>query len=476
MKIKSHPDHSQKVDMAKSIILQWPYLTEQIGRGFDGWLASIVDCLKSTRHTLGIVNKARSSAVLNRKRANAISTPVKQKRAMYSQHENGAATEPVAESLERQCPGVSTELTASTSGNQGPDAAEPRSDGSRGQGLGANAEHRASSSGNQGPDAGEPRSSGSGGQTLGANAEPRGSSSGNQGPDAAEPRSSGSEGQTLGANAEPRASSSGNQGPDAAEPRSDGSRGQGLGANAEPIASSSGGHGPGTTTEPITGSLEGQGPAAATDTRAISSGCQGPGVTTVPVADRLEFQGLGATAEPRASSSGGEVVNVTAIIEEMKILMKNTDAQRSHHRLMKLLSLSFDDRRSWIYTCCTKTEELKKLYPALFSRKALLQEFFMIIKEKKWIEVAKERALLKMPKFTALARRQVKLLDNSKKLSVKQRRLDSILKKLDLVLDETQDEENAAKHRAVAGMLLMPEILGDSACYMYNICEVWLEQ
>ena len=372
MKIKSHPDHSQKVDMAKSIILQWPYLTEQIGRGFDGWLASIVDCLKSTRRTLGIVNKARSSAVLNRKRANAISTPVKQKRAMYSQHENGAATEPVAESLERQCPGVSTELTASTSGNQGPDAAEPRSDGSRGQGLGANAEHRASSSGNQGPDA-------------------------------AEPRSSGSEGQTLGANAEPRASSSGNQGPDAAEPRSDGSRGQGLGANAEPIASSSGGHGPGTTTEPITGSLEGQGPAAATDTRAISSGCQGPGVTTVPVADRLEFQGLGATAEPRASSSGGEVVNVTAIIEEMKILMKNTDAQRSHHRLMKLLSLSFDDRRSWIYTCCTKTEELKKLYPALFSRKALLQEFCMIIKEKKWIEVAKERALLKMPKFTALA-------------------------------------------------------------------------
>jgi len=341
VKIKSHPDHSQKVDMAKSIILQWPYLTEQIGRGFDGWLASIVDCLKSTRRTLGIVNKARSSAVLNRKRANAISTPVKPKRAMYSQHENGAATEPVAESLERQCPGVSTELTASTSGNQGPDAAEPRSDGSRGQGLGANAEHRASSSGNQGPDA--------------------------------------------------------------AEPRSDGSRGQGLGANAEPIASSSGGHGPGTTTEPITGSLEGQGPAAATDTRAISSGCQGPGVTTVPVADRLEFQGLGATAEPRASSSGGEVVNVTAIIEEMKILMKNTDAQRSHHRLMKLLSLSFDDRRSWIYTCCTKTEELKKLYPALFSRKALLQEFCMIIKEKKWIEVAKERALLKMPKFTALA-------------------------------------------------------------------------
>lgn len=59
---------------------------------------------------------------------------------------------------------------------------------------------------------------------------------------------------------------------------------------------------------------------------------------------------------------------------------------------------------------------------------------------------------------------------------MKQRRLDSILKKLDLVLDETQDEENAAKHRAVAGMLLMPEILGDSACYMYNICEVWLEQ
>ena len=69
VKYQSYPDHSQKVDMAKSIILKWPYLTEQIGRGFDGWLTSIVDCLKSTRRKLGIIDKVRSAAVLNRKRA-----------------------------------------------------------------------------------------------------------------------------------------------------------------------------------------------------------------------------------------------------------------------------------------------------------------------------------------------------------------------------------------------------------------------
>jgi len=49
--------------MAKSIIEQWPRLTEQLGRGFDGWLASIVDCLKTKRRHLGLVDRSRSAAI-----------------------------------------------------------------------------------------------------------------------------------------------------------------------------------------------------------------------------------------------------------------------------------------------------------------------------------------------------------------------------------------------------------------------------
>jgi len=69
VKLTTHPDHSQKIEMAKSIITAWPHLKEPIGRGYDGWLASIVDCLKSTRRVLGLVDKSRSVAIMERKRA-----------------------------------------------------------------------------------------------------------------------------------------------------------------------------------------------------------------------------------------------------------------------------------------------------------------------------------------------------------------------------------------------------------------------
>ena len=80
VKIKTHPDANQKVDMVKSIIIQWPYLREQIGRGFDGWLASIIDCLKTTRRALGTIDKNRSEAILRRKRAASASESRQRKR------------------------------------------------------------------------------------------------------------------------------------------------------------------------------------------------------------------------------------------------------------------------------------------------------------------------------------------------------------------------------------------------------------
>lgn len=94
-----------------------------------------------------------------------------------------------------------------------------------------------------------------------------------------------------------------------------------------------------------------------------------------------------------------------------------------------------------------------------------MQEFTLITKESKWMELAVERALLKAPKFIQLATKQAKLLAASKKLTSKQKRLQEILSKLDLALDQTQDAEVTAKHRAIAGMLLMPHILGDNFYY-----------
>jgi len=65
VKLTSHPDHYQKIDMAKSIITAWLHLKEPIGRGYDGWLASVVDCLMSTRPALSLIDKSRSVAIMN---------------------------------------------------------------------------------------------------------------------------------------------------------------------------------------------------------------------------------------------------------------------------------------------------------------------------------------------------------------------------------------------------------------------------
>jgi len=66
VKITSHPDYAQKIDMARSIVTKWPYLKEPICRGYDGWLASIVDGLKSMRRACGLVDQTRSAAVKRR--------------------------------------------------------------------------------------------------------------------------------------------------------------------------------------------------------------------------------------------------------------------------------------------------------------------------------------------------------------------------------------------------------------------------
>lgn len=66
IKYKSHPDRNEKVDMARCITDTWPFLREPIGRGYDGWLASIVDCLKAKRRSLGLIDVARADAIRSR--------------------------------------------------------------------------------------------------------------------------------------------------------------------------------------------------------------------------------------------------------------------------------------------------------------------------------------------------------------------------------------------------------------------------
>jgi len=356
VKIKSHPDHSQKVDMAKSIIIQWPYLTEQIGRGFDGWLASIVDCLKTTRRNLGIIDKVRSAAVLKRKPTATSLSPLKRRRV---------AMEPAVEG------------------------------GIRGSGSQSSSSH----------------------DSRGRTIEPAAHSEGGI-------RGSGSQ-------------SSSSQ--------------DSCGTAMEPAAHSEGG-------------IRGSGSQSSSSQDSCGTAME-PAAHSSQVEDGI--RGSGSRASSCSQDNAGAIA-------EMKILWKKADAQ-SDPVLLKLLADTFDDRRAWLYSSCKQTVELKDMYPALFCRKAVVQEFGLIVKERKWMQLAVERALLKTPKFIEIATRQVRLLGVSKKLSAKQRRMDEVLRKLDLALDERRDEEMAAKHRAIAGLLLMPHILGDSFGYLYSTSEVRID-
>ena len=65
-------------------------MKEPIGRGYDGWLASIVDCLKSTRRALGLIDKSRSVAIIKRKHTLSSGTDVSTEPKDSGQHDSKA--------------------------------------------------------------------------------------------------------------------------------------------------------------------------------------------------------------------------------------------------------------------------------------------------------------------------------------------------------------------------------------------------
>ena len=50
--------------MAKSIVREWPYLKEQLGKGYEGWLESIIEGLKHARKSLSLSKPAKRKAAV----------------------------------------------------------------------------------------------------------------------------------------------------------------------------------------------------------------------------------------------------------------------------------------------------------------------------------------------------------------------------------------------------------------------------
>ena len=491
VKLKSHPDHNQKVDMAKSIILQWPYLTEQIGRGFDGWLASITDCLKSTRRHLGMIDKARSAAILNRKRR---ATAVEPRNGDCANAEPGACSSEVEDHVRGQHGRSSQDecsLTVKAGASSSLFAGQVR--GNVGQSSSARygdigtAEPRASSSDVEGHVRGNGQRDRSSQDECRASVKAGVSSGENTGHVREYGGQHSSSRYEDSRTAEPGASSSDVDHVSGTDER-------GRSSQDECSASVKAG----VSSGEVTGRVREYGGHSSSSRYEVSRTAE-PGASSSDVEDHVRGNGqhgifspgeCSATVKAAASSveATGDVagngsqssnsqdedgaVSGRDIVQEMKLLWAKAGIQHNPG-MLKLMAESFHARRSWLYSSCTNTLHLKDMYPALFCRSAIVQEFALMEKDRKCMQMAEEKALLKTPRFIHVARKQVQLQDSSKKLTVRQRRLSEILRQLDLALEQTQDEDVAAKHRAVAGMLLMPHILGDNSCYLYSTYEVY---
>jgi len=165
-------------------------------------------------------------------------------------------------------------------------------------------------------------------------------------------------------------------------------------------------------------------------------------------------------------------------ISEMKLEWLKSEGVRDNSKLLSLLRKTFDERRSWLYHSGIKTQEFMSAYPALFFREAVMQEYEMVVHLSNSIQAPLERAKKYAPMIINVASNQLTTAKGFvKKLSPKQELMKRIITKLELVSEEdVQNLEWIQSCRAVAGLMLLPVLLGERPEYLYaDCCQVLLQ-
>ena len=162
----------------------------------------------------------------------------------------------------------------------------------------------------------------------------------------------------------------------------------------------------------------------------------------------------------------------------MKLEWLKSEGVRDNSKLLSLLRKTFDERRSWLYHSGIKTQEFMSAYPALFFREAVMQEYEMVVHLSNCIQAPLERAKKYAPMIINVASNQLTTAKGFvKKLSPKQELMKRIITKLELVSEEdVQNLEWIQSCRAVAGLMLLPVLLGERPEYLYaDCCQVLLQ-
>ena len=420
VELKSHPDYIQKVELAKSIVGMWPYLTESIGRGYDGWLASIIDCLKVVRQQKGKIDVRRSAAC--------------RKRRLCDEIEASKTAVEIKKPL--QCHVRTSVLPKRYVVRQ--KATDEENDINQGKSRSV-------------VDSSAPCGTG----TVSCELEP----------------------ETVSCGLETVVLNSTAHDVDTFYDISD------CVANSLRILSHS--------TE-----VPDSDPNAVVDAYEVerfsmlnflNSPDEGVNCIDAMLLGKANVDSnLGDSAVPKLSStqhlvgdcfmgsdSHFEPTNQAELVAELNELWSSAESPRNSNKLLSLLKQTFDDRRALVHRS-TSTSAIKKLYPALFFREGIVQEYELITNSSYRESVGHSNFMTKAPELVNTAKSMLSSLlhVNTKKAAKKRSAIQAILMKLQLSLDIENDLECQQSLKAIAGLMLLPVMLDDTSTYFYRVHEV----
>jgi len=189
--------------------------------------------------------------------------------------------------------------------------------------------------------------------------------------------------------------------------------------------------------------------------------------STQPAADESSLDLCSSTIEPPLPSL--DVATATNTLQCMNEEQQKPSGDRNYDLLLRLLSQTYEERRAMMQTVWKTTQALRDEYPALFCCTGVFQEYQLVENTKFTMAQAVINAI-------SAGNSPLKLVESElsvNRANVKNRLLmNAVLSKLQLSLEDTDDDDLHDLFRGTAGSLLLSMLLGESSSYFYVEYEV----
>ena len=179
-----------------------------------------------------------------------------------------------------------------------------------------------------------------------------------------------------------------------------------------------------------------------------------------PAADESTLDLCSSTIEPPLPSL--DVATATNAQQCMNEEWRKPAGDRNCDLLLRLLSQTYEERRAMMQTAWKTTQALRDEYPALFCCAGVFQEYQLVENTKLTMTQAVINAISAGNSLLKLVESELSV----NRANVKNRLLmNAVLTKLQLSLEDTDDDDLHDLFRGTAGLLLLPMLLGESSSY-----------